>query len=100
MSNRETNKSPGDRRRWQGGVYRLGEEPPEDLMGTTTAEERLEMLARLTERAWELTGRLFPSYERHEIPARVIPSSAEKGEFQAMHVPPSVPVAAMQFASS
>ncbi len=72
MTNRETNKSPGDGTQWYGGVYRLGEEPPEDLMGTTTAEERLEMLARLTERAWQLTGRPFPSYERHAIPARVI----------------------------
>jgi len=57
---------------WRGGVYRLGEEPPDDLRILTTPEERLEILARLTDRAWSLTGAPFPNYRRSDIPARVI----------------------------
>ena len=57
---------------WRGGVYDLGGEPCDNLCESTTAEERLEMLAMLTERAWSLTGKPFPDYERREIPANVI----------------------------
>ena len=52
-------------------VFRLGEEPPDDLAGTTTAEERLAMLRELTERAWRLSGQPFPTYPRHDVPGRV-----------------------------
>lgn len=52
-------------------VFRLGEEPGDDLSGVTTAEERLEMLAELSRRMWELTGRPTPSYTRATIPVRV-----------------------------
>lgn len=34
----------------------MGDEPRDDLCDITTAEERLEMLSLLTERAWLLTG--------------------------------------------
>ncbi len=53
-------------------VLRLGEEPRDDLLDSTTAEERLALLRELTERAWRLSGRAFPSYSRHDIPVRVI----------------------------
>ena len=52
-------------------VYRLGEEPRDDFLDSTTAQERLAMLRELTERAWKLSGRPFPSYSRREIPVRV-----------------------------
>ena len=53
-------------------VFRLGEEPPDDLLGTTTVRERLAMLRELTERAWRLSGQPFPTYRRQDIPVRVV----------------------------
>ena len=53
-------------------VFRLGEEPRDDLLDSTTAEERIAILRALTERAWRLSGRAFPSYSRHDIPVQVI----------------------------
>ncbi|HSH75191.1 MAG TPA: hypothetical protein VLA09_05890 [Longimicrobiales bacterium] len=53
-------------------VFRLGEEPRDDLLGSTTAEERIAILRELTERAWRLSGQEFPSYSRHDIPVGVI----------------------------
>ena len=52
-------------------VFRLGEEPRDDLSEGTTAQERLDILRDLTERAWQLSGREFPTYSRHEIPVLV-----------------------------
>jgi hypothetical protein len=52
-------------------VFRLGTEPHDDLSTTTTVSGRLDMLRELTERAWRLTGRPFPTYARSEIPVRV-----------------------------
>ncbi len=57
--------------RWSARVYRLGEEPGDDLSALTTPEQRLEMVAVLTRRMWELTGRPVPSYERAAMPGRV-----------------------------
>lgn len=53
-------------------VFRLGEEPDEDLASSTTAEERLDMVAELSRRMWELTGREVPSYSRATIPMRLV----------------------------
>ena len=50
----------------------MGAEPRDDLSATTTVAERLEILRELTARAWRLTGRALPKYQRHEIPVRVI----------------------------
>lgn len=63
-----------DRRRSPGQVrvYRLGEEPDDDLSGSTTAEERLEMVAVLSRRMWELTGRELPTYARSAIPVKIV----------------------------
>ena len=52
-------------------TFRLGEEPRDDLTGVMTAEERLLLLRALSERAWVLSGRPFPSYSRSQIPVRV-----------------------------
>lgn len=49
-------------------VYRLGAEPRDDLSELTTPEERIAMVWDLTARAWALTGRPFPDYERHRMP--------------------------------
>jgi hypothetical protein len=37
-------------------VFRLGEEPRDDLAAVTTAAERLDMVAVLSARMWELRG--------------------------------------------
>jgi hypothetical protein len=52
-------------------VFRLGDEPRDDLSNSTTAEERIDILRELTERAWRLSGRAFPAYARREIPVHV-----------------------------
>jgi hypothetical protein len=56
------------RRSWPVRKYRLGEEPPEDLSATTTAEERLGMMWRLAQDAWAVTGRPIPDYPREKTP--------------------------------
>src|SRR6478752_4463534 len=66
------------RRSWPIRVYKLGEEPPEDLSATTTAEERLAMMWPLTLRVWAFTGRPLPDYPRSETPIRVVPSPVRK----------------------
>ena len=53
-------------------IFRLGEEPRDDLSDSTTAEERLAMLEELSTRVWDLTGKPFPSYSRSEIPVRIV----------------------------
>ena len=53
-------------------IYRLGEEPSDDLSAITTVAERIEMVALLTRRAWELTGRAWPSLARTDWPVTVI----------------------------
>ncbi len=49
-------------------VFRLGEEPGDDLSGTTTAEQRLAMVWPLTLEAWALAELPMPTYARHETP--------------------------------
>ena len=61
-----------DRSHWPVRVYRLGEEPDDDLSASTTLTERLEMVRTLRDRTWELTGRPLPTYRRSEIPMCVI----------------------------
>ncbi|MBK7905227.1 MAG: hypothetical protein IPJ78_01535 [Gemmatimonadetes bacterium] len=52
--------------------FRLGEEPPDDILSTTTADERLAMVWELTRRIWELQGSLPCPYTRDTIPIRVL----------------------------
>jgi hypothetical protein len=63
---------PTDESRRRVRIFRLGEEPRDDLRESTTAEERLEILRRLTERAWILGGRPIPSIPRDRLPVRVL----------------------------
>lgn len=53
-------------------VFRLGEEPSDDLSDSTTPEERFEMVARLTERMLEFYPSLPHSNLRRGTPVRVI----------------------------
>lgn len=62
----------GVREAWPVRVYRLGEEPGDDLTSVTTPEQRLEVVAELTRRMRELTGRPLPAYDRAHMPVRVI----------------------------
>ena len=57
---------------WPVRVFRLGEEPSEDLGERTTAEERLAMMWPLAVDAWTTSGRRLPEYPRHRMPGRVI----------------------------
>jgi hypothetical protein len=59
---------PGNRSRWPVRLYRLGEEPPDDLSAVTTPEERLAMMESLAEEAFSLAGRPRPTYSRAETP--------------------------------
>ena len=60
------------RKSWPIRVYRLGEEPDEDLSATTTAAERVEMVWQLTLDAWASSGRPIPDYPREKTPIRVV----------------------------
>jgi len=60
------------RRRWSVKVYRLGEEPGDDLSALSTPEQRLAMVTELSRRMWELTGRPMPSYPRAAMPVRIL----------------------------
>jgi hypothetical protein len=60
------------RRTWPVHVWRLGEEPGEDLSATTTAAERLEMMWPLALDAWSSAGLPLPDYPRHLAPIRVL----------------------------
>lgn len=70
------------RKNWPVRVFRLGDEPVDDLRATTTASERLDMVWQLTVDAWTLSGRKIPDYLRHETPVRIIRSGmhAAKGQ--------------------
>jgi hypothetical protein len=58
------------RRAWPVRKYRLGEEPSDDLSGSTTPAQRLEMMWPLALEAWALTGRPLPDYSRDQTPVR------------------------------
>jgi len=59
------------RSHWPVRVYRLGEEPGDDLSALTTPAERLALVWELTLRAWALMGRPIPSYSRDRMPVEV-----------------------------
>ncbi len=62
----------GARRAWPVRVFRLGDEPGDDLTDSTTAEERLAMMWPLAVDAWTTAGRALPEYTRSQMPGRVI----------------------------
>jgi len=49
-------------------VYRLGQEPGDDLTSVTTAAERVAMVWGLSSRMWELSGRDPSAYTRATMP--------------------------------
>ncbi len=53
-------------------VSRLGDPDPDDLSDSTTPAERVEMVAVLTRRMWELTGKALPTYSRDRMPVRIV----------------------------
>lgn len=57
---------------WPVRVFRLGDEPSDDLSDRTTAEERLAMMWPLAVSAWTAAVRPLPEYPRHLMPVRVI----------------------------
>ena len=60
------------RANWPIRAFRLGEEPTIDDRDTSTAEERIRLVATLTREQWALSKRALPSYSRSEIPGRVV----------------------------
>ncbi len=56
------------RAEWPVRVYRLGEEPGDDLSAETTPAQRLAMMWPLALEAWAVAGRALPSYGRHDVP--------------------------------
>lgn len=69
----DTPRVPDDRRPSRGPirVFRLGEEPGDDLSAATTPEERIAMVWELTRRMWEFTGGPAP-IPRERIPIRIV----------------------------
>jgi len=67
----ERRKRAQERASWPIRKFSLGSEPSDDLTGQTTGEERLSMMWELARRAWLLSGRPLPDYERHTAPGRV-----------------------------
>lgn len=61
---------PGDASHggWAVRRYRLGEEPPAAEAPALTAEARVELVATLSARFWELTGRAWPRLPRSAWP--------------------------------
>jgi hypothetical protein len=60
-----------DPSKWPVRIFRLGAEPRDDLLSSTTGAQRLEMVATLSRRAWELTGRAVLPIPRSEWPVVV-----------------------------
>ncbi|MGQ0722283.1 MAG: hypothetical protein ACT4PE_12045 [Candidatus Eiseniibacteriota bacterium] len=67
-SERDAAARAKDRLHWPVRVHRLGEEPSESLLESTTAEERLAMMWPLAMEAWSLAGRLEPALPRSKLP--------------------------------
>ena len=57
---------------WPVRKVALHDEGRVDERDTTTADERLALVATLTREQWALSGRPIPEYERHEMPGRII----------------------------
>ncbi len=65
-----------DRRHWPVRRFTLAAQPPEDLSGQTTAEERLEMMWPLALDAWVLAGLPLPDYARGAALVRLVAAAA------------------------
>lgn len=60
------------RRSWPVRLFRLGDEPSDDLSPVTTPEERVAMMWPLALEAWALAGRSVPTYARSETPVHCV----------------------------
>ncbi len=49
----------------------LEDEQGDNLVDSTSAEERIAMVDVLSRRMWELTGRPLPTYDRAHMPGRI-----------------------------
>ena len=79
MATNREDESREARRTWPVRVYRLGDEPGDDLSRLSTAEERLAMMWDLAREAWSLTGQPLPEYPRHATPVSCRPWRAAGG---------------------
>jgi len=68
------------RAEWPIRVYRLGEEPGDDLSARTTPAQRLAMMWPLAREAWAVAGRALPSYGRNETPISIRRTKADPEE--------------------
>ena len=68
----ERKRRAAARRQWPMRVVELDEDEVEDLSATTTMEERLAMVWRLTLDSWASSGRPIPNYRREDTPGRVV----------------------------
>lgn len=57
---------------WFAQVFRLADAPGDDLSASTTPAARFEMVAILSARMWELTGKPVPAYSRDTLPFRFV----------------------------
>jgi hypothetical protein len=72
VEDRERKERAAARQSWPIRVYRLGEEPDDDLSETTTASERLGMMWQLAVDAWASMGQPIPDYPREKTPIHAI----------------------------
>jgi len=72
MTNRDPSFAGPPATAWLTRVFQLGEEPRDDLVAVTTAEQRLAMVWELSQRMWALTGRPFPNRARQDLPGVVL----------------------------
>jgi hypothetical protein len=61
------------RESWPVRIFRQGAEPADDLSASSTPQERLAMLERLTLEAFALGGGALPAYPRAETPVVLRP---------------------------
>ena len=71
MSNDDVAARAAARKSWPIRVFKLGEEPSDDLSETTTASERVAMVWQLTQDSWASAGLPIPDYPRHAMPIEV-----------------------------
>ncbi len=53
---------------WPIRAVALGEEPLTDERDTSTVDERIALVAKLTREQWEFSGKPLPVYTRAEMP--------------------------------
>ena len=68
----DSHSVPPHRARMPVRIFRLGEEPLDDLTATTTAAERIEMVIQLSARMLLFGGLPSPVYARHDMPVHVM----------------------------